>query len=67
MATTNIKSEIRFLAGPQSRWQEFKFTIKVLLDSGRCILRGPVLPYLAQHGLKKGIRITKLPKNWPAK
>jgi uncharacterized protein (TIGR00730 family) len=27
-----VKSEIRFLRGPQSRWEEFKFTIKVLLD-----------------------------------
>ena len=27
-----VKSEIKFLEGPQSRWQEFKFTIKVLLD-----------------------------------
>lgn len=29
---TNGKSEIKFLAGPQSRWQEFKFTIKIVLD-----------------------------------
>lgn len=28
----NGKSEIKFLAGPQSRWQEFKFTIKTVLD-----------------------------------
>lgn len=27
-----VKSEIKFLRGPQSRWQEFKFTIKVLLE-----------------------------------
>ncbi len=27
-----MKSEIKFLAGPQSRWQEFKFTVNVLLD-----------------------------------
>jgi uncharacterized protein (TIGR00730 family) len=27
-----MKSEIKFLAGPQSRWQEFKFTVKVLLE-----------------------------------
>lgn len=27
-----MKSEIKFLAGPQSRWQEFKFTVQVLLD-----------------------------------
>ena len=26
------KSEIKFLRGPQSRWEEFKFTIKVLLE-----------------------------------
>lgn len=26
------KSEIKFLAGPQSRWQEFKFTIKTMTD-----------------------------------
>ncbi len=26
------KSEIKFLAGPQSRWQEFRFTVNVLLD-----------------------------------
>lgn len=28
----NGKSEIKFLAGPQSRWQEFTFTIKTVLD-----------------------------------
>jgi hypothetical protein len=27
-----IKSEIKFLEGPQSRWQEFKFVIKVLFE-----------------------------------
>lgn len=27
-----MKSEIKFLAGPQNRWQEFKFTVHVLLD-----------------------------------
>lgn len=27
-----VKSEIKFLQGPQSRWQEFKFTIKVMLE-----------------------------------
>lgn len=26
------KSEIRFLRGPQSRWEEFRFTIKVLIE-----------------------------------
>ena len=26
------RSEIKFLEGPQSRWKEFKFTIKVLLE-----------------------------------
>lgn len=26
------KSEIQFLKGPQSRWDEFKFTVKVLLE-----------------------------------
>lgn len=26
------KSEIKFLAGPQSRWKEFKFTVSVLLE-----------------------------------
>lgn len=26
------KSEIKFLQGPQSRWQEFKFVVKVLLE-----------------------------------
>lgn len=29
---SEIKSEIKFLRGPQSRWQEFKFTVKVLLE-----------------------------------
>lgn len=29
---TNGKSEIKFLEGPQSRWQEFKFTIKTVID-----------------------------------
>ncbi|HET9056248.1 MAG TPA: TIGR00730 family Rossman fold protein [Chitinophagaceae bacterium] len=28
----NAKSEIKFLAGPQSRWKEFKFTIKTMVD-----------------------------------
>lgn len=28
----NHKAEIRFLEGPQSRWQEFKFTVKVLVE-----------------------------------
>lgn len=32
MADANIKSEIKFLEGPQSRWEEFKFTVKVLLE-----------------------------------
>lgn len=36
MATTdnnqNSKSEIRFLEGPQSRWEEFTFTIRVLFE-----------------------------------
>lgn len=32
MADQNIKSEIKFLEGPQSRWQEFKFTVKVLVE-----------------------------------
>jgi uncharacterized protein (TIGR00730 family) len=27
-----MQSEIKFLEGPQSRWQEFTFTVKVLLD-----------------------------------
>lgn len=27
-----MKSEIKFLAGPQSRWQEFKFTVNVLFE-----------------------------------
>ncbi len=27
-----IKSEIKFLRGPQSRWEEFKFTVKVLIE-----------------------------------
>ncbi|MFM8347650.1 MAG: TIGR00730 family Rossman fold protein [Bacteroidota bacterium] len=26
------KSEIKFLEGPQSRWQEFTFTVKIMLD-----------------------------------
>ena len=28
----NRKSEIKFLEGPQSRWEEFKFTVKTMLD-----------------------------------
>lgn len=28
----NHKSEIKFLAGPQSRWQEFKFTMQTLFE-----------------------------------
>lgn len=28
----NSKSEIQFLRGPQSRWEEFTFTVKVLLE-----------------------------------
>ena len=27
-----MASEIKFLEGPQSRWEEFKFTIKVLIE-----------------------------------
>ena len=27
-----VKSEIKFLAGPQSRWEEFTFLIKILID-----------------------------------
>ncbi len=27
-----MKSEIKFLEGPQSRWEDFKFTIKVLIE-----------------------------------
>src|SRR5687768_13985832 len=29
---SNHISEIKFLEGPQSRWKEFKFTLKVLID-----------------------------------
>ncbi len=32
MANIATKSEIKFLEGPQSRWEEFKFTVKVLLE-----------------------------------
>lgn len=32
MALPLAKSEIKFLEGPQSRWKEFKFTIKVLFE-----------------------------------
>jgi len=28
----DIKSEIKFLNGPQSRWDELRFTINVLID-----------------------------------
>lgn len=28
----NVRSEIQFLRGPQSRWEEFTFTIKVLFE-----------------------------------
>ena len=27
-----VKSEIKFLQGPQSRWEEFRFTIKVMVE-----------------------------------
>ncbi len=27
-----VKSEIRFLRGPQSRWEEFRFTVKVVIE-----------------------------------
>jgi len=30
--TPAIKSEIKFLSGPQNRWQEFSFSIKVLFE-----------------------------------
>jgi uncharacterized protein (TIGR00730 family) len=30
--TNGEKEEIRFLAGPRSRWQEFKFTVKVAIE-----------------------------------
>ena len=29
---SEVKAEIKFLSGPQSRWEEFKFTVKVLLE-----------------------------------
>jgi len=29
---TEVKSEIKFLSGPQSRWEEFTFIIRVVLD-----------------------------------
>lgn len=32
MADVNTKSEIKFLEGPQSRWEEFKFTVKVAFE-----------------------------------
>jgi hypothetical protein len=32
MMETVVKSEISFLEGPQSRWEEFKFSVKVLLE-----------------------------------
>jgi uncharacterized protein (TIGR00730 family) len=32
MAMAEVKSEIKFLQGPQSRWEEFRFTIKVLVE-----------------------------------
>ena len=28
----NPKAEINFLEGPRSRWTEFKFTVKVMLE-----------------------------------
>jgi uncharacterized protein (TIGR00730 family) len=30
--SNQVKSEIKFLEGPQSRWEEFKFAIKVLFE-----------------------------------
>lgn len=30
--STDIKAEIQFLRGPQSRWQDLKFTVKTLLE-----------------------------------
>ncbi len=30
--TVKMKSEIKFLEGPQSRWEEFKFTFKVMIE-----------------------------------
>lgn len=27
-----VKSEIKFLRGPQSRWQEFRFTLKIMVE-----------------------------------
>ena len=29
---TNSQQEIKFLDGPRSRWEEFKFTIKVMVE-----------------------------------
>jgi hypothetical protein len=29
---SEVKSEIKFLQGPQSRWKEFKFTVKILVE-----------------------------------
>src|SRR5687768_5565516 len=32
MRSSEAKSEIKFLGGPQSRWQEFKFSLKILFE-----------------------------------
>ena len=32
MNIPEVKSEIKFLRGPQSRWEEFRFTIKILFE-----------------------------------
>ncbi|HMO61500.1 MAG TPA: TIGR00730 family Rossman fold protein [Ferruginibacter sp.] len=32
MKTNEVKQEIQFLEGPQSRWKEFKFALKVLFE-----------------------------------
>lgn len=32
MEQTEVKSEIKFLRGPQSRWEELKFTFKTLIE-----------------------------------
>jgi hypothetical protein len=65
------KPEIKFLEGPQSRWLELKFTVKVLLEfiKGFRALHfvGPCVTVFGSARFKKDTPIMKPPVHWQAK
>ncbi|KGO95082.1 LOG family protein [Flavobacterium subsaxonicum] len=52
------KSEIQFLEGPQSRWQEFKFTLITMFELIRCFRKlhfvGPCITIFGSARFKEG-------------